>query len=88
MKTTDNGLSVQENIQKKSFIKFLKDHDCYDRFWKNIEEHWWHKDFESMISTTESHEWIDDAFDWTTSPEDWEFWHDLNKKWMWFINHK
>lgn len=28
------------------------------------------------------------AFSWSTTPEGWKFWNDINNKWKWFVNHE
>jgi len=70
---------------KLLFIRFLKCNKAYKRFIKNLTTL---GQVHSVYFTQAApSEWIDRAFTWVCSTEDWEYWHTLHVKWASICNH-
>ena len=73
---------------KKLFIKFLKDNNVYEQYMFNfnnrtkISKYYPKKTFTSYFETTDLYLAINNAFNWSDSPEHFRFWENLNTKWI------
>ena len=66
---------------KERFIEFLEKNKCLNEFKSNINKG---KDFDEYCNENwdYSSNWIDEAFAWSETPQDYDYWSNLNFKWV------
>lgn len=57
----------------EQFNKFLEDNDCKESYYYHMGDFKLEEDY--------SRYWISSAFTWDETPEEWEYWADLNDVW-------
>ena len=74
-------------IDKKSFISFLKENNCYNQYMYNFRHHSMNRDYNDFSrfykETIESHtliDLIDNAFWWDETKEDFFYWENISNK--------
>ena len=83
---------------RKEFIRFLKEEGVYVAFKRNFSidylRKWFIDDYRQIISGRNYYrvikklEYISKAFYWRDTPEGYEFWLDINKRWTSFMYEK
>lgn len=73
----------------KTFIKILKDNNCYNAFIENIIDSDWESNVKNedcalsyvynRIRNYSRASALNDAFDWSGTPQDHEFWSDIHQ---------
>lgn len=67
---------------KENFINFLKEHDAYEKFIKNLKSADIYSSFDALCRVESFLDWISCSFDWEYSPEEFHFWHNLDNLWI------
>ena len=68
----------------RSLVNFLLENEVYNQFLDNF--YGGKNSFSEYIKTTPERDYFYVAFDWETSKEGVEFWKNVNKKWLEYIN--
>ena len=92
---------TQETIchsNRKEFIRFLKEEGVYVAFKRNFSidyvRKWFINEYEQIVSgksyyeAVEKTNYISKAFYWRGTPEGYEFWLDISKRWTSLIYEK
>jgi hypothetical protein len=77
----DNKL---DEILNKKFVKFLKDNNAYDKFITNLNIV--NKPIEIFCDDSKKKSYINRSFIWFQTKEGFDFWENLNVKWIQFLN--
>lgn len=85
---------TQETIchsSRKEFIRFLKEEGVYVAFKRNFSldylREWFDNDYKQIVNGKSYYEavgganYISEAFYWKDTPEGFDYWSELNKKW-------
>jgi hypothetical protein len=73
------------------FIRFLKENGVFISFRRNVENNFSGNSFlnftynhkiDALLDATPVDEWINYSMVWDMTPEGWEFWRELNIKWI------
>ena len=68
--------------EKKCFLRFLKEHNAYVAFWRNLKNDNATRRFDSNWLTKKStYQAIISAFNWHQTPEGGWFWSNLHEQW-------
>ena len=76
------------------FVLFLYEEKCLTTYFDNIKND---IDFGArnnvkckvkLLMKCTSYDFLESAFSWSSTPEGWKFWNDINKKWLWFVNNE
>ena len=80
-----------KNKNKQKFLRFLKDNNCYHKYFKyfnNIvvghkfrDTNIYHLDIENFFQETRVCDFLCDAFAWGHVDEGYWFWVDIERKW-------
>ena len=63
------------------FIEFLKEHEAYENFIRNLESDPEYSCLDELFNTIYYSEWISLAFIWKDTPEGHDYWADLDFIW-------
>lgn len=67
---------------KEKFINFLKEHDAYEKFIKNLESAEIYPSFDVFCRVEGFLDWTSTAFNWDSTPEGYRFWFELDDLWV------
>lgn len=80
----NNWRRVKAHIYNKAFVKFLKDHKAYHKYFINLRRS--REDMYSflndLVTNDQAQELIVYAFGWSSTAEGSGFWSNLHKKWV------
>lgn len=66
---------------EETFINFLKEHNAYEKFIKNFESDSEYSCLDELFNDNYHSEWIYSAFLWEDTPEEPDYWADLDSLW-------
>lgn len=89
---------MEKSIIIKKFFRFLKEYNCYSKFFKNFKDNRCGYSFrfennspllkEEFFRKTESINFLSCAFIWQISNEGYWYWDKFDDKWRDFINNE
>lgn len=65
----------------KEFFKFLKENDALEKYLSNIDI----TESPSLFEMCTPRSYISLAFTWDDTKERWDFWSDLHRKWLMYL---
>jgi hypothetical protein len=72
----------------KIFLLWLKEHDCYGQYKENFISYRLHCSFSTFISEYIPYSYLSSAFFWADTSQGWDYWQELNWKWVDFLEEK
>lgn len=72
----------------KIFLLWLKEHDCYGQYKENFISYHLHCSFSTFISEYIPYSYLSSAFFWADTSQGWDYWQELNWKWVDFLEEK
>jgi hypothetical protein len=79
---------LKAHIYNKAFVKFLKDHKAYHKYFINLRRSREdiHSFLNDLVMNDQAQELIVYAFGWSATAEGSGFWSNLHKKWVSIAN--